>query len=83
MENILCIYDVLTTVVCLSLVFMLIQHIYPLVPSWLQSIIPWEAEGEGLGSFLGVLVASLAEDWAARGSIHTASHCPDDCPVIP
>lgn len=49
-ENILCIY-VLTTAVRLSLVFLLIYHIYPLVPTWPQSIIPGEAEGEGLGSY--------------------------------
>lgn len=32
--TVLCIYDVLITAVCLSLGFMLIQHIYPLVFFW-------------------------------------------------
>lgn len=49
--------DVLTTVVRLSLVFMLIQHIDPLVPRWPQSII---AE----------VPCHIAEAWAACGSTH-------------
>lgn len=73
-------YDVLTTAVHLSLVFMLIQHIYPLVPAWPQSIIPKEPEGgqgREVGSHLGLLVASLAEDRVPQSQRpYTASHWP-------
>lgn len=41
------------------------------VPSWPYSVIPRKADREGLGSLLGFLVASFAEDWAAHSSIHT------------
>lgn len=74
-ENILCISDVLTTAERLSLVFMLIQRIYPLVPAGSQNLISWvEAELVECAGVLGVLVASWLQIELPVASIHRRPH---------